>query len=59
MLQRQCDDQVLVGPGERMRVNDDAAIFLDSEGRYRALNFGRIVDATRRGLNASSERQNA
>jgi hypothetical protein len=54
MLQRQRNDQVLVGPGESMRVDDDAAIF--HEGRYRALDFGRIVDAARRGLDAEARR---
>jgi hypothetical protein len=65
MLQSQRDDQALVGPGEGMRVDDDAAVFLSREGRYRPLYFGRIVDAARvastpkRGAAASSERQNA
>src|ERR1700730_943894 len=54
MLQRQRNDQVLVGPGESMRVDDDAAIF--HEGRYRALDFGHIVDAARRGLDAEARR---
>jgi hypothetical protein len=56
MLQSQRDDQVLVGPREGMRVDDDAAIFLRREGRYRPLDVGRIVDAARRGLDAKARR---
>jgi len=57
MLQCQCDDQVFVGPSNRMRGEDDTAIFLCCERQNRARDFGRIVDAAGRDLDTKARRR--